>query len=72
MARQFLGTSLRMWFEYLVAIVLGNAVYYLSLSPHLPADLHHHIYQIDLGTALDFLICVGIYGLIRLGVRVSR
>ena len=72
MARKFLGTSLRRWFEYLVAILLGNAIYYLSLSPHLPQDLRHQAFRIDLGMALDFVVCVGVYFLIRLGTRLSR
>jgi len=69
---QFLGTSLRRWIEYLAAILIGNGIYFLSLSAHLPGDLRHQAYRIDLGMALDFAICVAVYGLIRLGERVSR
>jgi hypothetical protein len=69
---QFLKISLRRWLEYLAAILIGNAIYFLSLSPHLPADLRHQTYHIDLGMAVDFLICVALYGLIRLGERLSR
>lgn len=71
MAR-FLGTELRRWLEYLAAILIGNAIYFLSLSAHLPADLRHQSYKVDLGMALDFVICAAVYGLIRLGERVSR
>lgn len=71
MAR-FLGTELRRWLEYLAAIVIGNAIYFLSLFAYLPADLRHQTYKVDLGTGLDFVICVAVYGLIRLGERISR
>lgn len=69
---KFLGRGLRQWFEYLAAILIGNSIYFLSLSAHLPADLRHQTYKIDLGMALDFVICAAVYGLIRLGERVSR
>lgn len=72
MTRKFLGTSLRRWIEYLLAILLGNAIYYFSLQPHLPAVWRHPGSNIDLGLFLDFLVCVSVYGLIRLGVYVQR
>jgi len=65
-ARQFLGVPPRRWLEYLVAILLGNAIYGFSLVPHLPHYLQHQGFQVDLGMLLDFLVCVGVYGLIRL------
>ena len=69
MARQFLGVTPRRWLEYLVAIVLGNVIYYYSLVPHLPDALRHHEFQVDVGMVLDFAVCAGVYGLIRLGSR---
>ncbi|HEV2616922.1 MAG TPA: hypothetical protein VGU63_09975 [Candidatus Acidoferrales bacterium] len=69
---QFLGTGLRRWIEYLAAILAGNAIYFFSLFAHLPAGLRHQTRKIDFGMALDFAICVAVYGLIRLGERVSR
>jgi hypothetical protein len=72
MSATFLGTSLRRWLEYLVAILLGNAIYYFSLQPHLPPIWRHPGAKIDLGLFLDFLVCVGVYGLIRLGIYVQR
>ena len=69
---QFLGTGLRRWMEYLAAILIGNAIYFLSLFAHLPAVFRHQTRKIDLGMALDFVICVVVYSLIRLGERVSR
>jgi hypothetical protein len=66
MPRQFLGATPRRWLEYLVAILLGNAIYYFSLVPHLPQKLHHQGFQVDWGTMVDFVVCVVVYGLIRL------
>jgi hypothetical protein len=64
--RQFLGVTPRRWLEYLIAILLGNAIYDFSLVPHLPPSLQHQGFQIDLGMLLDFIVCVAVYGLIRL------
>lgn len=69
MAPQFLGMTLRRWLEYLAAILLGNAIYYFSLVPHLPEALRHQGFQIDWGMLLNFAVCVAVYGLIRLGSR---
>ncbi len=54
----------RRWAEYLLAILGGNIIY-LLLGPHLPAPLQHQIFRVDWGLGLDFLICAGLYGLIR-------
>ncbi|MGD0956689.1 MAG: hypothetical protein ABR953_07635 [Candidatus Acidiferrales bacterium] len=67
MAQRFLGVTPRRWLEYLVAILLGNAIYYFSLVPHLPDPLHHQGFQVDWGMLVDFIVCVAVYGLIRLG-----
>ena len=67
--RQILGITPRRWLEYLVAILLGNAIYYFSFFPHLPPTLRHQGFQIDWGMVLDFAICVAVYGLIRLGSK---
>ena len=72
MARQFLGATLRRWLEYLAAILLGQLIYDFSLVPHLPNALRHHGSNIDLGMLVNFLVCLGVYGLIRLGVYVQH
>ena len=54
----------RRWAEYLVAILSGNVIY-LFIDPYLPEFLQHRVPRIDPGLALDFLICVAIYGLLR-------
>jgi hypothetical protein len=50
--------------QMLLAIILGNVVYFLLL-PHLPPAARRHRFQLDLGTIVDFWFCLVIYGLIR-------
>ena len=54
--------------QTLVAIVLGNVVYFLLL-PSLPQVARHRPFQIDLGMVVDFLFCLVAYGLIRTARR---
>lgn len=58
-------STARRWAEYLVAVLGGN-IAYLAMEPELPALFRHRMFQIDLGLALDFLICVALYGVVRL------
>ena len=53
------------WMKFLVAILLGNALYYLA-SPHLPPAAQHRTYGPDLGTLVDFWFCLFVYGIIEL------
>jgi hypothetical protein len=41
------------WFKYLIAIILGNVLYF-ALNPYLPEAARHHTYKLDLGTLVDF------------------
>jgi len=50
--------------QALLAIVLGNVVYFVLL-PSLPPAARHHPFRPDLGLAVDFWFCVVAYGLIR-------
>lgn len=58
-------STARRWAEYLVAVLGGNIIY-LAMEPGLPLPFRHRMFQVDLGLALDFLICVALYGLVRL------
>ena len=58
-------STARRWAEYLVAVLGGNIVY-LAIEPGLPTALRHRMFQIDAGLAVDFVICVGLYGVVRL------
>jgi len=64
---KIIGATPRRWLEYLVAVLLGNAIYYFSLFRHLPQSLQHQGFQMDAGVLVDFVVCVAVYGLIRLG-----
>jgi hypothetical protein len=67
----------RRWIEYLVSILAGNAIYFLVLFPGLPQSLQHRApspdqtipIHFDLGLILDFLLCVTVYGVIRMASR---
>ncbi len=50
--------------EALLAIILGNVVYF-ALAPSLPLIARHRAFRIDLGMLLDFWFCLVLYGLIR-------
>ena len=50
--------------QALLAILLGNVVYF-ALVPSLPPAAQHHRFRVDLGTVVDFFFCVVAYGLIR-------
>lgn len=54
--------------QALIAIVLGNVVYFL-LAPSLPMIARHHPFRLDLGMVIDFWFCLVAYGLIRTARR---
>ena len=55
----------RTFWKSLIAVLCGNAIYF-SVERFLPPRAQHHLYQIDLGLAADFWICLVCYGLLRL------
>jgi len=57
--------------KYLVAILLGNALYF-TLLPYLPPAARHHSRLVDLGTVVDFWFCLLVYGLLQLGSLFRR
>ncbi len=57
-------TVLMNFLQALLAIILGNVVYFV-LVPSLPPAARHRPFQIDLGMILDFWFCLVAYGLIR-------
>lgn len=58
-------STARRWAEYLVAVLAGN-IAYLFVEPVLPTAMQHRMFRIDFGLAIDFLLCVGFYGIVRL------
>ncbi len=57
-------TVLVNFLQALLAIILGNVVYF-ALLPSLPPVARHHPFHLDVGMLLDFFFCVVAYGLIR-------
>jgi hypothetical protein len=53
------------WIKFTVSILLGNVLYF-AVSPHLPAAAQHRTWAVDLGTIVDFWMCLMIYGLLEL------
>ncbi len=51
-----------------VAVVAGNAVYYL-LMPHLPPAAQHTSTRLDLGVVVDFWFCLVFLGAIKTAAR---
>ncbi|HTR66818.1 MAG TPA: hypothetical protein VMH85_13660 [Terriglobales bacterium] len=48
----------------LIAVVTGNAAYFL-LMPHLPPAARHVPMRPDLGLAVDFWLCLVVFGVIK-------
>jgi energy-converting hydrogenase Eha subunit A len=59
--KHFLPRLLR----YLIAIAIGNAIYFAVLM-RLPVWAQHEPFRLDWGVAVDFAICVACYVVIRL------
>ena len=58
----------RNFFTSLVAVLVGNAIYFLVMR-YLPPAAQHHWQRIDLGLVVDFWICLVVYGAISLLLR---
>jgi ABC-type uncharacterized transport system permease subunit len=56
----------------LVAVVAGNAIYFLLIMPLLPPAGRHGIARIDLGLVIDFWVCLVVFGVIEVVVRKRR
>ena len=55
--------------KQLAAILIGNAIYFLLLMPHLPASAQHRPDKLDVGLLIDFWLCVVVYGVMELVTR---
>lgn len=56
----------------LIAVVAGNAIYFLLLMPLLPPTGRHGIARLDLGLLIDFWVCLLVLGVLELIVKVHR
>ena len=63
---------LRNFTKSLIAVLAGNAAYFLLLAPRLPAAARHHAFDFDLGLLIDFWACLVAYGLIELLLFLRR
>jgi hypothetical protein len=48
----------------LIAVLAGNAVYFL-LMPHLPPTARHAPFKTDIGLAVDFWFCLVVFGMVK-------
>lgn len=60
---------LRRYWKMLVAVLGGNFLYFGVLFPHLPPAAQHRPARLDWGLAVDFWICLALYGLLAFPVR---
>jgi hypothetical protein len=51
--------------EAVIAVIAGNALYFLALWPHLPEHARHQVYRLDVGLAVDFWLCLACFGVVK-------
>ena len=56
------------FFEALVAVLAGNAIYFL-LMPHLPPAMRHSLFKEDWGLLVDFAICTVVFVVVKVSRR---
>lgn len=56
----------------LIAVVVGNGLYFLLIMPLLPPAGRHGVARLDLGLVIDFWVCLVVFGVIQLVVRRKR
>jgi hypothetical protein len=61
-------TTMKNFLDALVAVLAGNAIYFL-LMPHLPTAIRHRLFKEDLGLLMDFLICTVIFAAVKFARR---
>ena len=52
--------------QAVIAVVVGNVIYFLLLWPHLPRHAQHQVYRFDLGLLIDFWACAACFGAVKL------
>ncbi len=56
--------GVRNFVHALIAVLAGNAVYFL-LMPHLPSAAQHDPTKTDLGLVVDFWFCLVAFGIVK-------
>ncbi len=67
-----LSLGVARFLQSLVAVVGGNAVYFLLIDPRLPQNMRHKLYKLDFAVAIDFWVCVVIWGALETLRRAFR
>jgi hypothetical protein len=49
------------WLKALAAVLLGNAIYFLLVMPHVPEWVRHRPFHADLGLLIDLCFCIVCY-----------
>jgi len=62
------STTMKNLFDALVAVLAGNAIYFL-LMPHLPAVARHALFREDWGLLVDFIICATLFAAVKYARR---
>jgi hypothetical protein len=62
------GKTAQNFLDALMAVLSGNAIYYL-LMPHLPAVARHTLFKEDGGLLVDFAICTVIFAAVKYARR---
>jgi hypothetical protein len=60
--------TMKNFLDALLAVLAGNAVYYL-LMPHLPMAARHRLFKEDWGLLVDFAICTVIFAAVKYARR---
>jgi hypothetical protein len=61
------NVTIRNFLDALVAVLTGNAIYFV-LMPHLPPVMRHSLFKEDWGLLVDFAICTIVF----VGVKIMR
>ena len=64
-------SSVANFVQALIAVLAGNAAYFL-LMPYLPPQARHVPPRLDLGTVVDFWICLVFFGITKMLARRKR
>lgn len=56
---------LRKLLKQLIAVVVGNLLYFFVLTPHLPPAGRHQPFRIDIGLLVDAWVCLVLYGVLE-------
>ena len=60
------------FWKSLIAVVVGNLVYFFGLYSLLPEPARHRPFKLDLGLVVDLWFCLICYGLIELYLRIRH